>query len=422
MEPHYILKSYKDKQGLQVLQLVYFNKGRQVRLNSGVKVREQDFDSKSQRILATIKQIGKDPVTLNDALVELKEKVNKIVREYRYQHRDETSFDIPPSTDYVKYKFFEKAPKHENDFDVLRNYTVWLANKRKKIRDDRGYVTLYNDLKEFIGKRPVTFKDINTEFLEGFLEFLLKRDIVNDTVKKKFKYLKTFLKGVGKINRYKEYVDFDLSHLQGNKETENIYTLTDPEYELMKTFEVPDEKLMYARDLFLLGCNTSLRFSDIFQLNRSNAQDIIDLTTQKTDKNVKIPVTSLTKQLLEKYNYNLVRHFRKPQRNSKGKRENGLINRYLHEYMFYLNNHCIKQGITTLNEPTLYVYRKGMERFKEYYPKWKLITFHSSKKFFFTRCLKSGIDIGGLKELTGNVEVIWRYLYGGNKFKIKDIF
>jgi hypothetical protein len=90
--------------------------------------------------------------------------------------------------------------------------------------------------------------------------------------------------------------------------------------------------------------------------------------------------------------------------------------------MFHFNNYLLKQGITTLDEQTLYVYRKGMERFKEYYPKWKLITFHSSKKFFFTRCLRSGIDIAGLKELSGNVEVIWRYLYGGNKYNIKDIF
>ena len=69
MEPHYILKSYKDKQNLQLLQLVYFNKGKQIRLNSGIKVREGDFDIKSQRILSTIKQIGKDPKELNDSLI-----------------------------------------------------------------------------------------------------------------------------------------------------------------------------------------------------------------------------------------------------------------------------------------------------------------------------------------------------------------
>jgi Phage integrase SAM-like domain len=331
MEPHYILKSYKDKQDLQVLQLVYFNKGKQVRLNSGIKVREKDFDEKSQKILASIKQISKDPVELNDSLTELKEKVNKIVREYRFQHKNETTFDIPPGINYVKYKFLEKAPKHEKEFDVLKNYELWLERKRKKIRDDRGYVTLFNDLKEFIGSKPVTFKDVNEEFLDQFLDFLMTRDLVNDTIKKKFKYLKTFLKGVVKVNHYKDYLNYDLSYLKGNKETENIYTLTDQEYELMKTFEVSNKKLMYARDLFLIGCNTSLRFSDIFELNKSNAMKIIDLTTQKTDAEVKLQVTPLTKQLLEKYDYNLVQHFRKPQRNSKGKRKNGLINRYLHE-------------------------------------------------------------------------------------------
>jgi len=422
MEPHYILKGYKDKRNLQALQLIYSNKGQQVRLNSGIKIREKDFDIKSQRILATVKQIDQDPIKLNNELIELRTKINTIVSDFRFQHKNETSFDLPPDINYVKHKFYEKAAKKNKEFDVLVNYQLWLAKKRNKIKDDRGYVTLYNDLKEFCGGKPINFKDITESFLDGFLDFLLKRDIVNDTIKKKFKYFKTFLRGVKDVNHYKDYEAFTLRHLEGNKEFENIYTLTDIEYESMKKFEVEDKTSMYARDLFLIGCNTSLRYSDIFELNRYNAINMINLTTSKTNADIKLQVTPLTKQLLEKYDYNLVQHFRKLQCNSKDIPSNGLINRYLHTYLFNLNNHLLKNGINTLNEPTLYVYRKGMDRFREMYPKWKLITFHSSKKFFFTRCIRAGMDQAGVKKLTGNVDVFWRYVYGGNEYNIKDIF
>ena len=412
MEPHFILKSYEDKEQKRLIQLVYSHGGKQVRLNTGIKVREKDFSK--QKILASVKEHDKNPVKLNDELRELKMKVEKIVSDYRFQHKMETSYDLPPSVDYVKRKFFERAKDGSNEFGVLRNFKQWLADKRKKVKQVRGYETLLKDLQDFIGNQHICFKDITHPFLSNLLDYYMAREEIssNDTIKKKFSLFKTFLKEVGEVNHYTHYLNFSLKHLKGNNENENIYTLTDKEYELMKKFEVEDKAQMYARDLFLLGCNTSFRYSDLFELNQYNTRNgMIDLTTSKTGAFCKVPVTEQTKQILEKYDYSLKYY------------ENAYINKNLHVYMFHFNNYLIKQEIHTLNEPTLKISRKGVgDPKKVYTPKWKLITMHSSRKFFFTRLTRAGLSKAEIRSYTGNVDVYWRYVYGGNEHEIESLF
>ena len=61
-------------------------------------------------------------------------------------------------------------------------------------------------------------------------------------------------------------------------------------------------RLDRARDLFLVGCWTGLRFSDFNDIRPKNIKgDFIEIKTQKTGETVVIPIHSALKNIMEKY-------------------------------------------------------------------------------------------------------------------------
>ena len=58
-----------------------------------------------------------------------------------------------------------------------------------------------------------------------------------------------------------------------------------------------------VRDLFLVGCYTGLRFSDFSRLTPKNIADgFIEIEQSKTGDSVVIPVHSVIKKIIKKYN------------------------------------------------------------------------------------------------------------------------
>ncbi len=64
-----------------------------------------------------------------------------------------------------------------------------------------------------------------------------------------------------------------------------------------------DECLSGIRDLFIIGCWTGLRISDLKRLGgKDNIKDgLLTITTQKTSRSVTIPVTDELQAVLNKY-------------------------------------------------------------------------------------------------------------------------
>ena len=83
-----------------------------------------------------------------------------------------------------------------------------------------------------------------------------------------------------------------------------IVTLTEDEFKKLKGWE--PGKYQRVKDLFLFGCMTSLRYSDLVSIREHHIiNNNIVKKSEKTDIQQIIPLTRLSSEILERYNYNL---------------------------------------------------------------------------------------------------------------------
>lgn len=162
-------------------------------------------------------------------------------------------------------------------------------------------------------------------------------------------------------------------------------TLTFDELEAMYRLELP-ARLERARDLFLIGAYTGLRFSDFSRIRpehieRINGRAILTITAQKTGQEIAVPLLDIPAAILEKYAF------------SAPKISNQKLNDYLKE---------IGQA-AGLTDTMRFVNTAGGVRRELVEEKWRHLTTHTARRSFATNFYKSGlIPIGELRQITGH--------------------
>jgi integrase len=141
-----------------------------------------------------------------------------------------------------------------------------------------------------------------------------------------------------------------------------------------------------------LECQTSLRVSDRKRLSKEHIfGSAIKMTAYKNKKPVFIPLTPISREILEKYNYQLP-HLSEVRSNE------------------YIKAICLIAGIDYLVETVEY---KGGNKIYTKTPKWQLITNHTAVKTFITHCGEKAISAKIVSEITGKtVKVIQDHYYG----------
>ena len=80
MEPYFRLREdYTDKEGCQQIQLYYSNKGKNLRLDTGVRIKSIYWSQEEQKIVSRAAEAGLKPTDLNKKLLKKKNKVNQII-------------------------------------------------------------------------------------------------------------------------------------------------------------------------------------------------------------------------------------------------------------------------------------------------------------------------------------------------------
>ena len=104
-------------------------------------------------------------------------------------------------------------------------------------------------------------------------------------------------------------VPTDYTKKSFKKPSEETFSIYLTESELMKMYNKSGLPLYLerVRDLFLIGCYTGLRFSDLSRLKKENitADGTINIKAEKTEKTVVVPIHPIVRQIFEKYNYQL---------------------------------------------------------------------------------------------------------------------
>jgi integrase len=195
--------------------------------------------------------------------------------------------------------------------------------------------------------------------------------------------LKIFLQEMleDKKNEYEMFRQFHTG-LTGPK-NKNIIIPTDEEFRMLCNKQIEDSRLDFARDIFAIGCSTGLRFSDAIRLTKDNRRVIgkneyIMTNIEKTEQEqVMIPLNEVSKFFLSKHPDGIK------------KISNQKLNKALHDLFVFLEFNTI--------ETTLAKYGKEIVATKE--PKHKLMSMHSSRRFFISKCVNDGqISLGNVMD------------------------
>jgi len=285
----------------------------------------------------------------------------------------------------------QKLDDFKNGKNIKQNLFEFIDTYIKSVKALRSASTIqiynnaFNHLKAFkeFYKKNLDFESINLDFYNKFTDYLIKeKDFSANTVGKIVKTLKTFLNEATErgINTN---LDFKSKRFKVmNQDSETIY-LSESEIEKLYNLDLLIyEKLDRVRDLFIVGCQTGLRFSDLSQLKMENINDgFIKIRTQKTNETVVVPLSNQVKSILKKYN---------------GLLPNGISNQKTNEYLKELGSKA------EFNQTIEITQNKGAVKIKSFKQKKDLITTHTARRSFATNLFLNGFPTNSIMKITGH--------------------
>jgi len=394
------------------VQLYYFNKGKKLRLDVGIKTKAVYWSDKTQKIGSRCAEIDQDAEQLNTILREKKQKFERIILDYKRK------YNINPDCNYVEQQFNLEGSKILNSKEVKQEFAEWIDIKKGKVINSKIFTTISNDLKDYHPK-PINYMDLDFIFFEGLKQFYLAKEnpIQVSTIIKRFKNFKMFLQdkliqGVNENDYFSKYkLDFTTKYRQ------EIIIPTEKEIEILIDYKCPEE-FDDARDLYLIGCSTGLRYSDVIRLNKSKIiNGFIVTDIKKTKQTINLPLNYLSEKFLNK-------QFSK-YGGSVRQITNQKLNKKLTDLFLLISITKPKEKPFSAQEIVYVQY--GPEAKPTYLPKYKVLTFHSARRYFISYCINSGlIALGNVMEWSGHTEIetINRYIKKGYKQQeqMKNIF
>ena len=246
----------------------------------------------------------------------------------------------------------------------------------------REYARTYYYIQEYEKKRGIRleFDNINKSFINDFIAFLQSLNLSTNTIGHKIVCIKALMRSANE----NDLTDNDkYQHFKNMSETSDNIALSEEELEKIAIYDfAANPRLERVRDMFLLGCWTGLRFSDLTSLREENIKDgKISLIQKKTDKPVVIPIHPVFNAIWKKYNGNLPPVI-----------SNQKFNEYLKEV-------CKVAG---LNDRVLKSITRGGKKQTTVYEKWQLVSSHTARRSFATNLYKSGFPAISIMQITGH--------------------
>lgn len=250
------------------------------------------------------------------------------------------------------------------------------------------FTAVKNHLSNF--REGLNFDFFDEKGLNDYVAYLREvKEMRNSTIGKQLAFLKWFLRwafkqGVHQNNAYDTYKP-KLKSTQ-----KKIIFLTWDELTKLREFEIPANKqaLERVRDVFLFQCFTGLRYSDVFNLRRSDVKgEHIEVTTVKTSDSLIIELNNHSKAILDKY---------KDVAFEDDKVLPVITNQKMNDYLKELAE------LAGIDEPVRQTYYRGNERIDEVTPKYALLGTHAGRRTFICNALALGIPPQVVMKWTGH--------------------
>ena len=254
-----------------------------------------------------------------------------------------------------------------------------------------------------------TFADFDEKGITRYIDFLRRKGHEETSIQKRFSNLKWFLAWAIRKGYCTERT-IETYRPKFKVLAKPVIFLTRPELLKLYSYEIPANQtkvkltdsqgneyekkieeagaLAKARDLFCFCAFTSLRYSDMAALKRTDITgDSIIVTTQKTNDRLEIPLNNYSRAILDKY---------AGLHDPRGLALPVISNQKMNDYLKDLCELC------GFNEPITKVYYRGGQRIEETRPKWELVGTHAARRSFICYALTKGIPPQIVMKFTGH--------------------
>ena len=368
---------------------------KRIEFTTGYRIDATKWDADKQRVKnGCSNKLKQSASEINASLLEYYTEIQAIFKKFEVEEAMPTPEQIKEAFNAL-HKPASEEPKTKEKvlpcdfFQVFDDFVEdcgrqndWTDSTYEKFAAVKNHLTNFRD--------GLTFEFFDERGLNDYVGYLRDvKEMRNTTIGKQLSFLKWFLrwafkKGVHQNNAYDSYKP-KLKSTQ-----KKIIFLTWDELNRLREFKIPSNKqaLERVRDVFLFQCFTGLRYSDVFNLRRSDIKDDhIEVTTVKTSDSLIIELNNHSKAILDKY---------KDVAFENDKVLPVITNQKMNDYLKELAE------MAGIDEPVRQTYYKGNERIDEVTPKYALLGTHAGRRTFICNALALGIPPQVVMKWTGH--------------------
>lgn len=366
-----------------------------IEFTTGYRIDTAKWDADKQRVKnGCTNKLKQSASEINADLLRQYTEIQNIFKEFEVQN-------VLPTPTQIKDSFnarMKDAPATEQETAEEPKTSFWEAfeefvrecGKQNDWTDAtyEKFAAVKNHLKEF--RDELSFDTFTENGLNDYVDFLRnKKDMRNSTIGKQIAFLKWFLRWSFK-KEYNQNMAYDSFKPKLKNTPKKVIFLTWEELNRLKDYKIPPTKqyLERVRDVFLFCCFSGLRYSDVYNLKRSDIKpDHIEVTTVKTADSLIIELNNHSKAILDKYKgVHFENHKALPV----------ISNQKMNDYLKELGE------LAEINEPVRETYYKGNERIDEITPKYALLSTHAGRRTFICNALALGIPAQVVMKWTGH--------------------
>ena len=366
---------------------------KRIEFTTGYRIDVAKWDSDKQRVRnGCTNKLKQSASEINVSLLGYYTEVQEIFKKFEVEEIMPTPEQIKEAFNALHKPIEEVKPRKStpNAFYKVFDEFVRDCGRQNDWTDStyEKFAAVKNHLMNF--RDGLTFDFFDEKGLNDYVTYLRDvKEMRNSTIGKQLSFLKWFLrwafkKGLHQNNAYDSYKP-KLKSTQ-----KKIIFLTWEELNKLREFEIPAAKqaLDRVRDVFLFQCFTGLRYSDVFNLRRSDIKgDYIEVTTVKTSDSLIIELNKHSKAILDKY---------KDVSFEDDKVLPVITNQKMNDYLKELAE------LAGIDEPVRQTYYRGNERIDEVTPKYALLGTHAGRRTFICNALALGIPPQVVMKWTGH--------------------
>lgn len=357
----FYLKDKNKKEGTPII-LIISHHGKKFKKSTGIIVRPDYF--KKQRV--------KDE-SVNEKLRIMENYINERLNQFSKDEEVIKALDGAILLAAEKDKKVE--PTEERGTPSFYDYFEEYANRdTPQKRQRRNTLKLIRDC---MGDKW-DWETVDTSFYFRLVQELKKKDYSQNYIGSVVKKLKTVMSEGYKL-KYHTNTDYHL--FSSPMETADAIYLTKEEVDRLWEIELADDTERKARDMFLLGCFTAMRYSDCSRLKKEYLRNgLIYMTQKKTGGSIVVPASPKVIAILKR-NGGAAPDISQP-----------VMNRAIKKV-------CFRAKIFDKVEITK---SKGDRHYTELVEKYTLVSSHTARRTAATILYQSGVPASQVMKLTGH--------------------